>query len=76
MHKATRLLWLSLIIFVAIANPVRAEKGWTVIWEGDYVLDEPAGVYEGYFLADRFHGNWPSGIAAHTTTPTSRSATI
>ena len=56
------LLALAAIIFLALARPVQAVGGWTVIWEGDFLLDETAGVYEGYFLADRFYGNWPAGL--------------
>jgi len=59
-----RMFWIAICLLMAlvIATPVRAERGWTVIWEGNFLLNEPAGAYEGYFLADRFYGNWPAGL--------------
>lgn len=59
-----KLFWIAMCLFIVlmIASPVRAATGWRVIWEGDFILDEPTGAYEGYFLADRFYGNWPAGL--------------
>ncbi len=59
-----RTFWFAICLLMALAtaSPVHAVGNWRVIWEGDFVLDEPPGSYQGYFLAEDFYTHWPAGF--------------
>ncbi len=52
---------LALVILLFIPGPALAASGWEVIWEADFILDEPPGAHEGYFLVGWLQ-NWPNGL--------------